>query len=475
MKTILTLMLLAGLLASSNVRVCAQPQPGDEPNGPPPDMPIIVESSGTNGEAGPGPVLQGPPGADQPQPEAGPSGSSGQTNGTDSKGNWRDYARRGSSTSTGHGPIASGPMPPETGTNGTDGLVLNFRNAPLDLVLNYLSDAAGFIIILETPVRGNVDVISSHPMTKDEAVDLLNAVLGRNGYAAIRSGRTLTIVNKDEAKTKDIPVVYGSDPDQIPKTDEMVTQILPVRYVDATQLLKDIQPLVSLQTTMTANEAGNSIVMTDTRANIHRVAEIIKAIDGSAEGETEIRVFHLKYANPSDVATALGQIFPSNSNGSSGNNQSPIRFGGPGGGGPGAFFARMAAATGGNNGGQNARVQKQSQVVAVADLRTSSVVVTASKDLMSEIGNMMTQLDIPSTRDQKVFVYHLDNGDPQQALQVLQNMFPSTSTSRNTSSSSSSSSSALMNRETQNASSMGSSSSTSSTGNFTGGNSSRPR
>jgi type II secretory pathway component GspD/PulD (secretin) len=98
------------------------------------------------------------------------------------------------------------------------------------------------------------------------------------------------------------------------------------------------------------------------------------------------------------------------------------------------------------------------------------VVVTASKDLMSEIGNMMTQLDIPSTRDQKVFVYHLDNGDPQQALQVLQNMFPSTSTSRNTSSSSSSSSSALMNRETQNASSMGSSSSTSSTGNRNTGN-----
>ena len=54
--------------------------------------------------------------------------------------------------------------PPATGTN-VDELRLNFRNAPLEMVLNYLSDAAGFIIVLDTRVNGNVSVISSHPMT----------------------------------------------------------------------------------------------------------------------------------------------------------------------------------------------------------------------------------------------------------------------------------------------------------------------
>ena len=52
--------------------------------------------------------------------------------------------------------------------------------------------------------------------------------------------------------------------------------------------------------------------------------EIIKAVDDSAEAETEIRVFHLQYANPTDVATELGNIFPS---GNSGNNtQTPVQF-----------------------------------------------------------------------------------------------------------------------------------------------------
>jgi type II secretory pathway component GspD/PulD (secretin) len=366
-------------------------------------------------------------------------------------------------------------VPPQAAGTNADSLLLNFRNAPLDMVLNYLSDAAGFIIVLDTPVHGNVSVISSHPMTRDEAVDLLNSVLNKNGYAAIRDGRTLTIVDKDDAKTRDIPVKVSNDPDTIPKNAEIVTEIIPIRFVEARQLVSDLSSFVSPQATIVANEEGNSIVITDTQSNIRHLAEIIKAVDSSAEAETEIRVFRLKYANPTDVATLLGGIFPSSTSGSG--TQSPIRFGGgggAGGGGPGGFFARMMAAQGGAAGGgsgsQNQRVQKAQQVIAVADLRTSSVVVTAAKDLMAEIDDMIRELDVNSSRDQKVYVFHVDNADPQQALQVLQTMFPSTSTSSSRNSSSSSSqNSALMTREQNNATSTGSSSSSSSTSSGIGG------
>ena len=316
-------------------------------------------------------------------------------------------------------------------------LRLNFDNVPLNEVLNYLSDAAGFIIVMDTQVRGYVSVISSHPMTRTEAVDLLNSVLNQNGYAAIRNGRTLTIVNKDDAKMRNIPVQIGNDPNAIPANDEIVTQIIPVRYVDASQLVSDLTSFVSPQATIVANQAGNSIVITDTQENIRHLVEIVAAIDSSAAGETEIQVFKLDYANPNDVAAELGQIFPS---GSSGNGLSPIAFrgggGGPGGGfgGGGGFFARMAAAASANSSGN--RAQKQSQVTAVADPRTQSVIVMASKDLMVEITGMMHELDVPSSRDQQVFTYTLRNADPQEALQVLQSTFP-TSTSRGGSSSSS--------------------------------------
>jgi general secretion pathway protein D len=355
-------------------------------------------------------------------------------------------------------PSAFVPPAQAIGTNNSNELRLNFRNAPLEMVLNYLSDAAGFIIVLDTHVNGNVTVISTHPVSQDEVVNLLNTELNRNGYAAIRDGRTLTIVDKNEAKTRNIPVKTGNNPSSIPNNDEIVTQIIPIRFVEARQLVSDLSAFVSSQATIVANEAGNSIVVTDTQSNIRHLAEIIKAVDDSAEGETEIRVFYMKYANPTDVASELGEIFPSSSSSSSSSAQSPFRFsgGGPGGGGPGGFFGRMMAATTSTSGtSQNTRIQKQTQVIAVADLRTSSVVVTASKDLMQEIAGMMTQLDTPSDRDQGVYVFQMKNGDPQQALQVLQNMFQSSSTSRSGTSSSSSQNSALQQRAVNGTTTMG--------------------
>ncbi|HYG34120.1 MAG TPA: secretin N-terminal domain-containing protein, partial [Clostridia bacterium] len=259
--------------------------------------------------------------------------------------------------------------------NDTNCLRLNFRGVPLDMVLNYLSEAAGFIIVLDTPPKGRVDVWSNQPVTKEEAVELLNSVLNRNGYAAIRKGRTLTIINKDEAKTRAIPVRSGSDPESIPDNDEMVTQIIPVRYVEAGQIIKDLQPLISIQTAMTANESGNAIVITDTQCNIRRVAEVIKAIDSGAEDMTVVKVFRLQHADAQETADLITSLFPDDSR--SGGSQSPVAFGGPGGlrrmfGGGSPFAGGRGGAATSNT--QNQRIRKRNRVVAVPDLRTSSVV-----------------------------------------------------------------------------------------------------
>ena len=455
LKTLATLC-VSGLLMSAAAQTDAGPGPGDAPPQPeamvpPPDEGAMNEapaSSVTNDSAPAASQSAAPTTGAQPATSKKPAAAAViPTEVQDS---------------------ASADLLPSAPANGTnfDALTLNFRNAPLEMVLNYLSDAAGFIIVLDTTVRGNVSVISSHPMTRNEAVDLLNAVLNKNGYAAIRDGRTLTILDKNDAKTRNIPVKTSNDPDSIPNNAEIVTQIIPIRFVEAKQLVTDLSSFVSPQATIVANEGGNSIVVTDTQSNIRHLTEIIRAIDNSAEGETEIRVFHLTHASPTDVATELSQIFPTG--GTSGSQvQTPFRFGGgaggQGGGGPGGFFQRMMAANAaggtGTGGSQNSRIQKQSQVIAVADQRTSSVVVTASKDLMQEIAGMMTQLDVPSDRDQGVYVFQMKNGDPQQALQVLQNMFQSSSTSRS-GTSSSSQNSALQQRAVNATTTMGTTTST---------------
>jgi Mg-chelatase subunit ChlD len=60
---------------------------------------------------------------------------------------------------------------------------------------------------------------------------------------------------------------------------EMITQIVPVRFVEPRQLVAKLASSVSPQTTIVANEAGNSIVITDTRQNVKRLTQLVDSLD----------------------------------------------------------------------------------------------------------------------------------------------------------------------------------------------------
>src|ERR1035441_4108220 len=68
----------------------------------------------------------------------------------------------------------------------TNGVHLNFRGASLSQVLDCLSEEAGFIINRETEVRGTVEMWSKGSVTREEVVELLNAVLVPRGCTVIR-------------------------------------------------------------------------------------------------------------------------------------------------------------------------------------------------------------------------------------------------------------------------------------------------
>jgi len=420
------------------------------------------------------------------------------------------------------------------------GLKLNFRGVPLELVLNYFAEAAGFIVVPKvSDLRGRVDVWSEDALTKDEAVSVLNNALSRNGSAAYRSGRTLNIVNKDEVSRQPLPVKPGRPAEDIPATEEMITQILPVKFISAEQLIRNLEMLLPTSAIMSANAGANALVLTDTQVNIKRVAEIIKALDTPVASVSAIRVFTLKYADAKALATVVKDLFvtPDSRTGSQQGGVNPMqqmfqsRFGGGGGdrggggssrGGSsasggrvttpkvvasadelsnslivsapedsmtmiedvvkqvdvpveditevkvfrlkyagatetatmlknlfpdtstqgsrtggrtgGSFFGgfRPPGSSGGGGGasgasGQSERILKQNKVVAVADVRTESVIVTASPTLMEQITSMIAQLDSDPSKQQKVFVIPVENADPAQMQQILQGLFPTQS------------------------------------------------
>ena len=203
------------------------------------------------------------------------------------------------------------------GENFTNGLCLNFHSAPVSLVLEYLCEAGGFVISQETEVRGPVDVWSNGQVTKDQAVDLLNASLKRQGCAVTRQGRILTVVGLDQAKTSGLEIGIGNNPDAVAKSDEMVTQIIPVRYASVSQLANNLQPLLPASALLSVNESANALILVATGTDVRRMLKIISALDNAIARVSSIKVFPLQYADAKELATVVQQLFPSEAAGQS--------------------------------------------------------------------------------------------------------------------------------------------------------------
>jgi general secretion pathway protein D len=98
------------------------------------------------------------------------------------------------------------------------GIMVNFKDANIDTVLDELSAVAGFIVVKEVKPEGKVTLVSKQPVTPADAISLLNTVLKNANYTAIQQGRILKIVTRDAAKRANIPVRVGSDPKDIEPT-----------------------------------------------------------------------------------------------------------------------------------------------------------------------------------------------------------------------------------------------------------------
>ena len=301
-----------------------------------------------------------------------------------------------------------------------EGIRLNFRGAQLSEVLDYLSEAAGFVIIQDSVPQGEITVVSHQPLSADEAADLLISILHEKGYGAVRNGRILKIVPLSLAHQQYLPVQSGADPEAIRRSDELVTQIIPVRYVAATELLANLQPLMAENTKLSANESSNSLVMTDTMSNIRRTVEIIRALDTSIADISTLQVFPLQYADATEMAEVISGLFEDTSRNTAANQR------GGRGGGPAAMFERMQR--GGGDGGQTSVGEAQERqaafrVVAVADERSNSLVVAAPAEVMPTIQELVAQMDTNVEDISEVRVFPLQNADAMELAQVLTGLY----------------------------------------------------
>ena len=289
---------------------------------------------------------------------------------------------------------------------------LNFKDVPLDVVLQHLSQVVGFVVVKEAPVDGRVTVMSERPVSPEEAVTILDTVLKSNGFTAIRSGQTLRIVARDKAKKGDIPVHFGSDPAQIASNDQIITQVIPIKNVDAVKLREDLRPLIGTDADVAANGGSNAIVLTDNSSNIKRITEIISLLDKRESGTgSEIRVIQLKNASAGSAAKLIMAIFHPEEPAGRQKGQQPGQQ-------PPQPPPQEKALGNGVD-----QALHGGKVVAASDDRTNTVVIAGPAETIKIIESMIHDLDANPATVVTIHSYHLKIADAESVARLIMAVF----------------------------------------------------
>lgn len=185
---------------------------------------------------------------------------------------------------------------------------MDFSNVEIAVVVKYISDLTGKNFIIDEKVRGNVTIISPKKVSKKEAYKVFESILEVYGFAAIPSGSLIKIVPITEARQKAGDVRIGGEYSKDAR-DSMLTQLIPLKFVPAKNLVPIIRPLIPSTSHVASYDPSNTLIVVDLAANRQRILEIIKELDVESTA-SQITVHRLSFATAGEIAkkitTALG-------------------------------------------------------------------------------------------------------------------------------------------------------------------------
>jgi general secretion pathway protein D len=175
---------------------------------------------------------------------------------------------------------------------------LNVREADMRAFIADAAEVTGRTFIVDARVGGKVSVASERVLSASEYFEVFLATLRANGLVAVPTGNGAFRIQPVEGAASQPTGTLGA-------RNQMVTEIVRLRNADAAQALDTLRPLVSKDGSLTANKAGNSLVVVDYADNVARIRALVRQID--QEGSAVLTV-DLAHAGARDVAAALTQL-----------------------------------------------------------------------------------------------------------------------------------------------------------------------
>lgn len=254
-------------------------------------------------------------------------------------------------------------------------VTLNFSDADLSAVVNSVSQITGKNFIIDPRVKGKVNVISSKPLNEDEVYNVFLSILQVHGFATVPTANAIKIIPDASAKQDSAPVVKSLSRQS---GDQLVTQVVQINNVNATQLVPILRPLVAQQGHLAAYAETNVLIVSDRASNIRRISQIIKQVDQKTDSDIEF--VKLEFAFASEVVRLLTNLSAANP-------------------------AQKKAAS--------------SPVKFSADERTNSILLSGEKNERLKFRSIIAKLDQPVESTGNIHVVYLRYAEAENLAKIL--------------------------------------------------------
>ena len=306
------------------------------------------------------------------------------------------------------GPLPAHAQGVETNGRRDQALVsMDYQDMELKDVIKAVAKFTGKNFLYDDRVRGTVTVISETPVTIDEAYRVFESILQVKGFTTVEGPGGITkILPIREAKEAPIATVTGRGRE--PNRDLYITRLVPLKYVKADTIANTFRPLVSKDANVIAYAPTNTMIVTDTAANIRRIMTILSEIDVRTY-QDQIKMIPIEYADAAQVAEYLQEIFSESQTQTQTARRRPTR-------------ARA----------QRASTQAQADAAStfgaageprfITDERTNSIIVIAPEGTIRQVERLVKLLDYKRRGTGRIHVYRLQNADSEEMAQTLSSL-----------------------------------------------------
>jgi general secretion pathway protein D len=185
---------------------------------------------------------------------------------------------------------------------------INFQGVDVNQVLEVYAKLVGRTLLRGSVPQASIILKTETPLTKTEAIEALQSVLAMNGIEVINVGdkfvKVLPVTDANTAGAK----FNDAKAADLPELGTYVTHIVQLKYLKPTVVAPLITPFSKLANAVLAIDDNGILILRDNAENVKRMLEFIDKIDISVPAEYISEVIPIKYAQASDIASALNSL-----------------------------------------------------------------------------------------------------------------------------------------------------------------------